>query len=152
MTPTSMLLSTALFVASFSAVAHAADPPNGSYRKTCGVQSFKDSVLTAHCKPENSPNFTTSQIDIRACGAEIFNRDGGLQCFARQGWGSGRAIPRGSYIDSCKNIIVANDQKSIAAQCKDSNGNYRSTQLRLTVVHAGVGSTMTMAISYAGAD
>ena len=46
-----------------------------------------------------------------------------------QGWGSGRAIPRGSYIDTCKDVIVSGDQKSISAQCKDGGGNYRTTQL-----------------------
>lgn len=127
---TLVLLSMAAFAASLPAVAHAADAPNGSYKKTCVIDSFRNPVLTAHCQPENGPNFRTTQIDVGPCrGAEVFNRDGGLQCYTPQGWGSSRAIPRGSYIDTCKDIIVAGDQKSISAQCKDGGGNYRRTQL-----------------------
>ena len=133
----SVLLSMALLAATLPAAARAADPPNGTYRKTCAVQSFTNSVLTAACQPEDTLNFRISQIDVRTCGAEIFNRDGGLQCFAKQGWGSGRAIPRGSYIDSCKDVIVASDQKSISAQCKDGNGNYHSTQVSTTSCRLG---------------
>jgi hypothetical protein len=125
----STLLATALFAASLTAVGYAANPPSGSYQKTCIVQSFGNSVLTAACRPENNPNFRSSQIDVRDCGAEIFNRDGGLQCFAKQGFGRGRAIPRGSYVDTCKDVIVTDDQKSISAQCKDRNGSFRSTKL-----------------------
>jgi CVNH domain len=126
---TFVLLCMAAFVAGLPAIAHADNPPGGSYLKTCAVQSFRNSVLTANCQPENGPNFRTTQIDTRACGAEIFNRDGGLQCYAGKGWGSGRAIPRGSYIDTCKDVIVTGDQKSISAQCKDGGGNYHRTQL-----------------------
>src|SRR6202007_1927423 len=102
-----LLFSMVALAASLPAVAYAAEPPSGSYQKTCSVQSFRNSVLTAHCQPENGPNFRTTQIDIRPCGEEVFNRDGGLQCYARQGWGSGRAIQRGSYIDTCKDVMVA---------------------------------------------
>jgi hypothetical protein len=131
-------LSTAFFAMSLSVAAHAADPPDGSYRKTCVPANFTGSVLTAHCQPENGPNFRTSQIEVHACGRDdIFNRDGGLQCFAPQGWGSGRAVPRGSYIDTCKNVIVTNDQKSISAQCKDGDGNYRGTQFTTAGCQSG---------------
>ena len=123
------LLFMAVFVAGLPSGVYAANPPAGSYQKTCAVQSFRDSVLTATCKPESSPNFRLTQIDIRACGPDVFNRDGGLQCYAKQGFGNGRAIPRGSYIDSCKDVIVTGDQKSISAQCKDGNGNYRATKI-----------------------
>ena len=126
---TSMLLSMAVFTASLPTLAYAADPPSGSYRKTCVVQNFNGSVLTAACHPENNPNFRTSQIDVQTCGAEVFNRDGGLQCFAKQGFGRGRAIPRGSYVDSCKDILVSDDQQGISAQCKDRNGNFRGTRI-----------------------
>lgn len=138
-THTSMLLCTAFFIASFSTATHAADPPSGSYRHTCAVSSFRDSVLAAYCSPENGGYQGSSQIDVRACGAEVFNRDGGLQCYTRQGWGSGRAIPRGSYIDSCKNVFVAGDQRSISAQCKDNNGNYRSTKVSTNSCPRGAG-------------
>jgi hypothetical protein len=124
-----LIFSTVFLAASLPAAAYAVDPPVGSYQKTSTVQSFSNSLLIASCHQDNNPNYRVSQIDVRHCGAEIFNRDGGLQCFAKQGFGIGRAIPRGSYVDSCKDIAVATDQKSISAQCKDREGNYRNTNL-----------------------
>jgi hypothetical protein len=111
----------------------AANPPAGSYLKTCNLSGgFDGRVLGAFCEPENSPNRLFSQLDVRGCGDEIFNRDGGLQCFGKQGsWGSGRAIPRGSYIDTCKNVVVAGNQTNMQAQCKDQGGTYRATLLSL---------------------
>ncbi len=44
---TLVLLSMAAFAAGLPAVAHAANPPSGSYQKTCAVDSFRNSVLTA---------------------------------------------------------------------------------------------------------
>lgn len=140
MTFKTVLLTMTLLGVSIPTAALAVNPPAGTYQKTCAVQNYTGSVLTAACRPEDTPNFRSSQIDVRGCGAEIFNRDGGLQCFARQGWGSGRAIPRGSYIDSCKNVVVSNDQTSITAQCKDGNGNYRNTQFNTNGCR--VGSTL----------
>ncbi len=122
----------ALFCAAiFPTIAHAAAPPNGSYKRTCAVQTFTGSVLTAACQPDDSPNFRTTQIDILACrqDPDVFNRDGGLQCYTRQGWGSGRAVPRGSYIDSCKDVIVSGDQRTVTAQCKNNNGKYQRTEI-----------------------
>ena len=126
-----MPLSATMFAVSFFCGAYAADMPSGTYRKTCAVQSFRDSVLAAACQPENNPNFRVSQLDIRSCrpDPDVFNRDGGLQCFARQGFGEGRAVPRGSYIGTCKDVIVSAGRATISAQCKDSGGRYRNTQL-----------------------
>jgi hypothetical protein len=68
---------------------------------TAGVVASSQALsirLTAHCRPEVGPNFRTTQIDVRACGAEVFNRDGGLQCYAKQSWGSGSRYPSGRDI------------------------------------------------------
>lgn len=113
--------------------------PTGSYTKSCLVIGrFDGAMLTATCRPEASALFRSSSIDTRSCAAEVFNRDGGLQCYARPGtWGSGRAVPRGGYIDSCKDAVVAADQHSLAAQCKDRGGQYRAAQLALDRCHLG---------------
>ena len=59
---TLVLLSMAAFAASLPAVAHAADAPNGSYKKTCVIDSFRNPVLTAHCQPENGPTLEPPRL------------------------------------------------------------------------------------------
>ena len=120
----------ALCVVCWPVAALAANAPNGSYRRSCTIRGFDGVRLEAFCAPESGPNFRLSQMDVRPCGGEIFNRDGGLQCFAGGGTqGSGRAIPRGGYVDTCKDIIVANNQSGMAAQCKNRGGSYRATSM-----------------------
>ena len=128
----------AFFAISWIACASAADAPGGSYRRTCAVKGFDGNRLEAFCSPENGPNQRLSQIDVRSCGAEVFNRDGGLQCYARSGIrGDGRAIPRGSYVDTCRDIVVSRDQGRMGAQCKDRGGTYRATQMSFGGCSAG---------------
>lgn len=112
--------------------AGAAAPPSGSYLQSCGVQSFDGRILAAFCAPEQGHVRNPSNIDVSQCGEPVFNRDGGLQCFARQGsWGSGRAVPHGSYIDSCRNVFVGPNQNDLIAECKNRDGRYFPTNLPL---------------------
>jgi hypothetical protein len=128
-----VLVLAALLAPVLPTVGQAANPPSGSYLRTCNVNgNFNGRLLEAFCEPENSPNRLFSQLDVTACGEEVFNRDGGLQCYAKQdSWGDGRAIPHGSYIDTCKNVVVSGDQSNMQAQCKDRGGAYRTAQLSL---------------------
>ena len=126
----------ALCAFSWPVAVSAATAPAGTYRQTCTVKAFDGVRLDAFCAPESGRNFRLSQMDVRPCGGEIFNRDGGLQCFARPGSrGDGRAIPRGGYVDTCKDILVS--PAGMGAQCKDRGGNYRATQMSLNGCQVG---------------
>jgi len=123
-----LLLTIAAFALStVSSPARADGEPGGSYKRTCAVSNFRDSILSAFCARESGPYHRASQLDVRQCDGDIFNRDGGLQCYTKTGWGSGRAIPRGSYIETCRDVTVSGQR--ISGQCKDGGGSYRSTSL-----------------------
>ena len=104
-------------------IARAANAPGGSYRSTCTVVSFVGTVLIANCKSEDG-SYRSTQIDVSYCAEEVFNRDGGLQCYAKPNHGTGydRAIPHGSYINTCKDVTAF--ANSVQAVCKDRNGHY----------------------------
>lgn len=82
-------------------------------------------LLTASCATGGNPGAFVSTIDTSACGSDISNKDGALFCLAKPGtWGVGRVVPRGSYLESCRNASV-NGTKLIA-YCVARDGNSRA--------------------------
>jgi hypothetical protein len=106
--------------------------PRGTYLKTCSKIQFDGTTLAASCSlPEViTSNQIRSTINVTMCGGDIWNRYGHLYCYARSGtWGGGRAIPRGSYFDSCEYTEVGGTV--LRASCKNRNGDLTQTSLEL---------------------
>jgi CVNH domain len=109
--------------------------PRGTYLQTCSQIHFDGRKLVATCNHPGWPR-QKSAIDVSLCGGDIWNENGSLYCYARQGsWGRGRAIPRGSYVDSCGATIVSG--VLLQSRCKGRNGEYNDTSLELTRCRMG---------------
>ncbi len=80
--------------------------PGGSYLQSCsGISYGPDSLLKATCGPHNQH----VQIITKYCepGQDISFNNGRLFCAARYGtWGGDRAVPWGSYLQSCNDSYV----------------------------------------------
>jgi hypothetical protein len=94
--------------------------PKGSYLQTCSQIRMEGTILSAVCERPRSLSSRTS-INVAMCGGDISNRDGSLFCFARPGtWGEGRAIPRGTYVDTCDSWFVVGT--TLQARCRTRDG------------------------------
>jgi hypothetical protein len=110
--------------------------PRGSYLKTCNQIQFNGKTLRATCDSVGSAPRYTSSIVVATCDGDIWNQAGALFCYAKRGtWGQGRAIPRGSYIESCWNERVSGTM--LQALCKGRNGAYQDASLELTRCRMG---------------
>jgi type 1 fimbria pilin len=109
--------------------------PRGSYLQTCSQIHFNGTILAATCGGAGLSK-QRSTINATSCDGDIWNKYGYLYCYARRGtWGQGRAIPRGSYIDSCGYTVVAG--AVLQSQCKGRNGQYQDTSLELRACRLG---------------
>jgi hypothetical protein len=110
--------------------------PNGSYLKSCGQFRMNGTMLTASCATGGDPGAFVSTIDTSACGSDISNKTGALFCLAKPGtWGVGRAVPRGSYLESCEGASVKGTL--LSAGCTGRNGISRLAKLDLTSCRIG---------------
>jgi hypothetical protein len=111
------------------AYAQGSAAPPGSYLKTCGDIHMNGTILTASCQTDR--HSYPSSLNVAFCGGgDIWNYYGGLYCHAKRGtWGQGRAIPQGSYIDSCYDMSVGGSV--LQGKCKDRSSKYRSDYSRL---------------------
>jgi hypothetical protein len=114
--------------------------PNGSYLKSCGQFHMNGAMLTASCATGGNPGAFVSTIDTSACGSDISNKAGALFCLAKPGtWGVGRAVPRGSYLESCGDASVKGTV--LFANCTNRNGI--STIPRLNLASCRMGNNIT---------
>jgi hypothetical protein len=101
-----------------------ADPPRGSYLRSCDRIIFKCSLnnpaeetLSAWCKPRQGPEQLTQIGDPAACKGDIANMNGELHC------SKGGSPPGGSYTESCMDIYV--DGGKLHARCKMRDGTWK---------------------------
>lgn len=97
--------------------------PRGSYSQTCRDISVRGDQLTARCQDIRGAWRETTLSDFPGCVGDIVNDDGALEC-TRPG---GRSVPRGSYVETCREIYVRGD--TLRARCKDREGRWLWTQL-----------------------
>jgi CVNH domain len=104
-----------------------ADPPRGSYLRSCDRINFKCSLnsgteetLSAWCKPRQGPEQFTQIGGPGACVGDIANMNGVLHC------SKGGSPPGGSYTQSCQDIYV--DSGVLHAQCKTRNGQWNQSE------------------------
>jgi CVNH domain len=119
---TSVLLGGGLLLLMALPITPQSKPPRGSYLQTCSQIRMDGTILSALCeRPRSLP--PRSSINVAMCGGDISNRDGKLFCFARPGtWGQGRAIPRGTYVDTCDSWEVVGT--TLQARCRNRDGKY----------------------------
>src|SRR5947209_16698047 len=97
--------------------------PRGSYQQTCRDIRVQGDRLEAECDTGNG-NWRRSSLDhFDDCSGEIVNDNGQLECTRR----GGRQIPRGSYVDTCRNIYVRGD--TLRANCQTGDGHWNWSQL-----------------------
>ena len=93
--------------------------PQGSYLQTCSSITFSNGVLRAYCDDGSSqgsslfggPEFkevSTVSLQTVNCDpkGDVFNSYGTLFCIAKKGSEAVRAVPAGSYLQSCNAILV----------------------------------------------
>ncbi|HSV28264.1 MAG TPA: CVNH domain-containing protein [Candidatus Omnitrophota bacterium] len=106
-----MLLAAAV-AALFAVPALAANPPAGSYQKTCSNVAYDGTNLTASCKTFNGAANSTSLQYPTSCIGDIGNVNGVLAC----------AGPNGSYALTCRNLTVAGT--TLQGECQKRDGSW----------------------------
>jgi hypothetical protein len=99
------------------------DGPRGSYTESCRDIRIRGDQIFARCEDLRGGWRETTLNDYHRCVGDIVNDDGYLQC-TRPG---GRIVPRGSYVETCRDIYVRGD--TLRARCKDRDGRWVWTQL-----------------------
>jgi hypothetical protein len=94
-----------------------AAPPGGSYTRTCRDAFTTGTTLHASCKNRGGGWQPTQLGGFNTCRGEVYNFDGMLTCSRGTG-----APPSGSYLQSCKDIVVSGSL--LSAQCRKVNGSY----------------------------
>jgi len=97
--------------------------PRGSYRQTCRDINVRGDSLQAECQNGYGEWRRTSLDHYDDCSGEIVNDDGRLECTRR----GGRQVPRGSYVQTCRNIYVRGDK--LRANCQAGDGRWVWSQL-----------------------
>lgn len=108
--------------------AQAQEIPPGSYQQTCNNISVDRGTLYATCQDLDG-NWRNSELrEFRRCSSEISNESGNLHCVLanyQPGW-RGRA-PRGSYLETCRDIEVRGHD--LFAHCQERDGDWRDARL-----------------------
>lgn len=97
--------------------------PQGSYTATCRDISVRGNSLRARCQTGYGEWRDTGLDNFRSCYGEIVNDDGHLECTRRSGW----SVPRGSYVESCRDIYLRGD--TLRARCRNGDGHWMWSQL-----------------------
>ncbi|MGC2694529.1 MAG: CVNH domain-containing protein, partial [Candidatus Angelobacter sp.] len=97
--------------------------PRGSYTQTCRDVQTQGRSLRAVCQTVGGNWVPTSIDDYDRCVGEIVNDNGRLDC-TRPG---GRVVPRGSYVQTCRNVYVRGD--NLRAMCQDRDGRWVWSEL-----------------------
>ncbi len=102
---------------------HRGRAPGGSYSQTCRDIRVHGDRLEAECDTGNGDWRRSSLDHFDDCYGEIVNDNGQLECTRR----GGRQVPRGSYVQTCRNIYVRGD--TLRASCQSNDGHWRWSQL-----------------------
>ena len=138
-----------------SVTSSAQQAPGGSYQQSCRDIGVRGSTLYAECQDTGGGWRQTELRDYRNCGSEIQNINGNLQCSPggndnrrdgnrgddHRADGDRRGdhhdgdrrddrdrVPRGSYVQTCQNIVVSGN--TLQASCQKKNSSWRQTSLR----------------------
>jgi hypothetical protein len=124
------------FVATLFAVAaqksFADNLPAGSYTQSCRDAWVDHGTLHASCQTRAGNWITSVLPDISRCRGDISNQDGQLRCNRGAAPPGGShtqgSPPRGSYLQSCRDVWVDND--TLHASCQTRGGNWITSVLR----------------------
>ncbi|MBC8088366.1 MAG: hypothetical protein H7Z40_13945 [Phycisphaerae bacterium] len=103
--------------------------PDGSYLNSCrnaqvaGYNYGEKGLLTAQCR-DGRGRYVNAQLQYSNCRGDIFNNNGQLGCDTGK---SGRQVPFGSYLNSCRNAQVKG--RTLSAECRTKNGAYHLAQI-----------------------
>ena len=129
---------------------HGAGMPTGSFSQSCRDIRLRWNVLWARCETRDGHWVETSYPQVAQCRDGITNQDGQLRCGAGRGYWDrdrdrdhdgdrerdgdrdrdrdrGRNWPRGSYLQTCRDIHTRGDD--LTAVCETANGNWTATTL-----------------------
>lgn len=99
-----------------------ADPPAGSYQKSCRNITVDGAGVEADCKTTSGSWVHTSIPSFDRCRSAVSNMDGVLTC------DSGIAdAPAGSYKKTCRHIF--SDGTDLSATCRRENGDWDYSKL-----------------------
>jgi hypothetical protein len=99
-----------------------ANPPAGSFYKSCRNINFDSTGLAADCKTFSGSWLHTSIMLVENCRSAVSNMDGHLTC------DMGLAdAPAGSYKKTCRNIFT--DGTDVSANCRRVNGDWHYSKL-----------------------
>ena len=106
--------------------------PSGSYQSSCDTIRIVDGVLMANCRSADQSMRATSLANPFACPNGVSNADGHLACGDAQ---RPRALPTGSYTNSCSNARVVDGV--LFATCTRSDQSTRESSLPRPFACAG---------------
>ncbi len=101
--------------------------PNGAYSLTCRDIKVRGDSLRARCQDRYGSWIDAALDDFRRCRSEIVNDNGRLSCDRDDNHYGGGQWPRGSYVQTCRDIQVRED--SLRAHCQQHGGDWRDTSL-----------------------
>lgn len=117
---------TFVFVLGISYLTYAADPPPGTYKKSCKniyYNADANRITSASCRDMNGKWNTTQFHNVSGCinsGGDITNCNGTLEC-------TGVNIPEGSYQKSCWCCRMVGT--TLACYCNPKKGKAKWTTL-----------------------
>lgn len=97
--------------------------PAGSYAQSCRDIQTRGPGLWAVCQNIDGGWEETSLDAVDRCVGDIVNDNGHLECTRR----GGRLVPRGSYVETCREVYVRGD--TLRARCQTADGGWRWSQL-----------------------
>lgn len=103
----------AAIAALFTLPALAANPPAGSYQKTCSNIAYDGTTLTGQCKTMAGQAVAATLSYPASCIGDIGNVNGVLACTG----------PNGSYAITCRNISVSGTTLKGECQRRDQSWN-----------------------------
>lgn len=98
-------------------------PRRGSYSMNCRDIHMLGDTLLATCQTIDGRWIDASLSDVSHCVGDIVNRDGHLECTRSDR----RGLPRGSYVETCRDIYVRGDV--LRASCRALDGSWRWSEL-----------------------
>lgn len=145
-----IFIGVAAFAASPASAQGATAAPKGSYLQSCTNITFTGGVLTAYCNDgsdggsslfggaefKESHPVSLQTVNCDPAG-DVFNAYGTLFCTAKKGSEAGRAVPAGSYLQSCNSILVISH--ILHATCSTGGDDTLTNSLTLSKCDLGQG-------------
>jgi hypothetical protein len=108
--------------------AHAVQgPPPGTYRETCANIQVRGGNLYANCQDREGRWRSTVLPYVDDCASAPANDNGQLTCARRDDWRERDRLPRGSYVETCRDIRMRGDL--LYARCQTVTGRWVRTSL-----------------------